>query len=76
MVSDDTTLIEAAENTYDNSVLVQAGDTIGSIVAVYCPIVEFDVPDDPDDDETMEWSYKGVAKGSIAGNDLVYIAIA
>ncbi|HWK09904.1 MAG TPA: phage tail tube protein [Vicinamibacterales bacterium] len=76
MVSDDTTLIAAAEGTTDQTVLVQSGDTEGSIVAVYCPLVEFDVPDDPDDDETMEFSFKGSAKGSIAGNDELRIAVA
>jgi Phage tail tube protein len=76
MVSDDTTLITAAENTTDQTVLVQSGDTEGSIIAVYCPLVEFEVPENPDDDETQDWSYSGVAKATVAGNDSFYVAVA
>jgi Phage tail tube protein len=76
MVSDDTTLIAAAEGTTDQIVLVQAGDTDGSIVAAYSPLVEFDVPENPDDDETMEWSYSGLAKSALAGNGEFSLAIA
>jgi hypothetical protein len=76
MVSDDTTLITAAEGTTDTPVLVQSGDTEGSIVAVYCPLVEFGVPDDPDGDEELEWSYKGDAKSPVAGNGEIFLAIA
>lgn len=76
MVSDDATLITVAENTTDTTVLVQSGDTEGSIIAVYCPTVEFDVPDDQDNEEEMEWAYKGMAKSVIAGNKEIFLAVA
>jgi hypothetical protein len=76
MVSDDTTLITAAENTTDTPVLLQSGDTEGSIIAVYCPLVEFGTPDDPDTDEELEWAYKGDAKSVVAGNQEVFLAVA
>jgi hypothetical protein len=75
MYSSDLTLLTAAEGTTDQAILAQTGQTEGSIIAMYCPLVEFEVPDDPDADETMELDYKGVAKGS-AGNDEFYLAVA
>lgn len=76
MVSDDVTLLDLGENNADSKVLVQAGDTEGSIIACYCPVVEYETPADPDSDETMEWAYQGHAKATIAGNDGYYIAVA
>lgn len=75
MYGDDVTLMTAAEGTTDQVLLAQCGTVEGSIVAMYSPAVEFDVPDDPDADETMEHSFKGTAKG-IAGNDEIYLAVA
>lgn len=76
MYSSDVTLMTAAEGTTDNAALVQAGQTEGSIIAVYCPTMEIDgTPDDPDADGTNEHTYKGVAKGTI-GNDEFYLAVA
>lgn len=76
MVSDDTTIIAAAEANSDTTVLVQSGDTEGSIIAIYCPLVEFVEPDDPNAEEELEWKYSGKAKATIAGNDGIYIAVA
>ncbi len=76
MVSDDVTLITAAEANSDATVLVQSGDTEGSIIAIYCPIVEFEEPDDSNAEEELDWKYQGVAKATIAGNDLFYLAVA
>lgn len=73
--SDSTTLMTAAEGSTDQVLLAQCGNTEGSIVAVYCPKVEFEVPDDPDGDGKLEHSYKGLAKGT-SGNDELYVAAA
>jgi hypothetical protein len=74
MVSDDVTLMTAAEGTTNQVLLAQCGNVEGSIVAVYCPAVEFEVPDYPDEDETMEHGFRGVALGTL-GNDEVYIGL-
>jgi hypothetical protein len=75
MFSDDVTIMTAAESTTDKTILVQCGNTEGSIVAVWTPAVEFDVPDYPDDDETNEHAFKGTCKGT-TGNDEAYLAVA
>lgn len=75
MYSNDITLMTAAEGTTDQVILAQCGQNEGSIVALYCPLVEFEVPDDPDADETNEHAFKGVAKGNL-GNDELYLACA
>ena len=75
MVSDDITILDLAENTTDTVGLVQCGLTEGSIVAAYSPKIELETPDDPNDDETMQHSYKGICKGT-TGNDEFYLAVA
>jgi hypothetical protein len=75
MVSDDITILDAAENTTDTVALIQCGLTEGNIVAMYCPRLELDTPDDTDAEETTQFAYKGTAKGTV-GNDECYLAIA
>ena len=75
MYSSDVTLMTAAEGTTDNVILAQCGNTEGSIIAFYMPTVEFDVPDDPDAEETMEHTFNGAVKAT-NGNDLFYMALA
>jgi len=75
MYSNDVTLMTAAEGTTDQALLAQCGNVEGSIVAMYAPVVEFDVPDDPDSDETMEHGFSGTVKGT-NGNDEFYLALA
>lgn len=75
MYSSDVTLMTAAEGTTDQVLLAQCGQTPGSIVALYSPAVEFEVPDDPDVEETMEHAFTGVAKG-VTGNDEFRLAVA
>ncbi len=75
MMSSDVTLLTAAEGTTDQVVLAQCGSVEGSIIAMYAPVVEFDVPDDQDADETMDQSFKGACKG-VAGNDEFSLAVA
>ena len=77
MVSDDVTILAISEGATDATVLVQAGATEGGIVAVYCPIVEFEVPEDQDNDGTNEFAFAGTAKGTPPnGNDEIYLAVA
>lgn len=75
MYSDDTTLLDAGENTTDQVLLAQCGAAEGSIVGLYAPACEFEVPDDPDSDGTNTLSFKGVAKG-ISGNDELTLIVA
>lgn len=75
MHSSDVTILDAAENTTDSVALVQCGLTEGSIVALYAPALEFDVPEDQDNEEARQHSYKGVCKGT-TGNDELYLAVA
>jgi hypothetical protein len=76
MLTDNTTLLTAAENATDNVLMVQCGQTEGSIVAAYCPVADFDIPDHPDGEETLELNFKGTAKGTITGNDELRLAVA
>jgi hypothetical protein len=74
MVSDQTTLWTAGVGTTDQKILLQVGTASGAIWAFELPAVEFELPDTPDADETNQWSFKGVAKGSAAaGNDEVTV---
>ncbi len=76
ILSDNTTLMSAAENATDNNVLLaQCGQTEGNIIAVYGPNLDFDVPDMPDGEETLELSFSGQCKG-VAGNDELRIVCA
>ena len=76
LASDDQTLMVNAEATTDHALLVQSGTTEGSIIGMYAPTVEFDVPDDPDDEETMEFTFTGTCKGSTTGNDELKLIVA
>lgn len=76
MLTSDVTLLTAAENGTDSNVLrVQCGQTEGSIIGCYCPNVDFDIPEMPDGEETLELAYKGTAKG-VSGNDELRLAVA
>lgn len=76
MVSNDVTLLTLAEGTTDSALMVQCGLTQGSILAWYNPIVEFDVPDEPDADGVTQHAFKGIAKSAVAGNTELYLALA
>jgi hypothetical protein len=76
MLTDDQTLLTAAETGTDSNVLLaQCGQTEGNIVGVYCPNVDLDVPAHPDGEETLELQFSGSAKG-VSGNDELRLAIA
>ena len=74
--SDETNFLDDAESTTDRSLLIQCGETEGSIIAVYAPTIELEVPDDSDSDDERQHTFSGVAKGTSAGNDEVYLAVA
>lgn len=74
--SDDLTLLTNAEATTDHVLLAQTGQTEGSIIGIYAPVVEFDVPEDPDDEETMEHVFRGTCKGTTTGNDELRLIVA
>jgi hypothetical protein len=73
-VSDDTSVIAQAETASDNTLFVQVGTTEGKVIGIYCPRVEFDVPDTPDGDGAIKWSFTGVAKET-SGNDEIVLGI-
>jgi len=76
MLSDNTTLMSAAENATDNNAfVVQCGQTEGNIIGVYGPNMDVDVPDMPDGEELLEIAFNGTAKG-VSGNDEFRLAIA
>lgn len=76
MVSNDTTLIDLAEASTDTALMVQCGLTPGSIIGWYCPVAELDTPTEPDNDETTVHAFSGLAKGSGAGNNELYLSCA
>lgn len=72
----EATLYDKAEAGTNVTLLKQTGRTEGNIVAVYCPRVEFTVPEQDDPDEEVNWSFSGVALESADGqNDELTIAI-
>jgi hypothetical protein len=76
ILSDSTTLMAAAENATDNNaLLIQCGQTEGNIVAVYGPDLDFDVPDMPDGEETLEITFGGTMK-AVSGNDEFRLVLA
>lgn len=76
MLTDSTTLMAAAETATDNNAFaVQCGQTEGSIIGVYGPNLDLDVPDMPDGEETLELTFNGAGKG-VVGNDELRLAIA
>jgi hypothetical protein len=76
MLTDNTTLMAAAENATDNNALLaQCGQTEGNIIGVYAPNLDLDVPDMPDGEETLELTFNGTAKG-VTGNDELRLILA
>jgi hypothetical protein len=71
-LSDDTTVYDAALAASDVSLIVQCGTVEGRICGIYCPRLEFDVPDVPDGDGDLTLGFKAVAKETI-GNDELYL---
>ena len=74
MVSSELTLYQAALATSGQPILAQCGLTDGAVIVVYVPIVQFDVPDTPDNEETNVWNFKGTALG-VNGNDVIAIGL-
>lgn len=74
-MDDDVTIEDAGDGTTNVAVLIQCGDTEGSIITVYMPSVEFESPNGVDGDELLEQTLSGIAKGTV-GNDEFYMAVA
>lgn len=72
-VTDDASLYALAETAGDGTLLAHVGNTEGRVIAIYAPRAEFDIPDVPDDDGAIRWSFKGVAKET-NGNDELFVA--
>lgn len=66
-VTDDVSVIAQAELASDNTILISCGQTEGKMATLYIPRVEFDVPDTPDGDGALDWSFKWTAKETISG---------
>jgi hypothetical protein len=71
-VEDPTAIYDNAVTAAGLSVLIQAGTTAGSLWALLLPKVEFDVPNTPDGENELIWSFKGTALG-VNGNDEIYL---
>jgi hypothetical protein len=75
--------VETAATVHDfaiagtqKSFFAQNGRTEGNIVALYCPIVNWNVPDTDAPDSASNWSFKGTALESSDGaNDEFYLAL-
>jgi hypothetical protein len=76
--------VETAATLYDltkagtyASLMKQTGRTEGNIVALYCPKVNWSVPDTGNGDNAVDWSFKGTALETADGsNDETILAIA
>jgi hypothetical protein len=67
-VTDDLAVVTQAEIASDNALLIQCNNVEGKTIGLYMPRVEFDVPQTPDGDGAMSYSFTGVAK-EVSGND-------
>lgn len=66
--TDNVAVVSAAEAASDGTLLVHAGNTEGKIVGLYCPRVEFDIPEEDDPAGAIRWTFRGMAK-EVVGND-------
>jgi len=73
-ITDDASLYALAEAASDGNVMIHAGNTEGRVIAFCMPRSEWDIPDTPDDEGALRWSFKGVAK-EILGNDELIVAL-
>jgi hypothetical protein len=68
-----------AEGGSDFVFFAQCGSVAGNIVAVYSPRAEFsEIPDTPDQDGSLQWSFKGLFKevNGGSGNDEMTVVFA
>lgn len=63
-VEDESIIYDNAEAGTNLSVFFQLGFTEGNIIAVALPQVEFKVPDTGDEDEEVNWPFRGMGLGS------------
>jgi hypothetical protein len=72
-VEDDSVIYSPAIAGTNLSVFLQQGFTEGNIWALALPQVEFKVPDTGDEDEEVNWPFKGMALASAdAQNDAIF----
>lgn len=76
-VETESTIYDVAEaGTSNIGVFLQQGFTEGNIWALALPQVEFKVPDTGDEDEEVNWPFKGTALASAdAQNDAIFLAL-
>lgn len=70
-MTDDATLYALAEAAGDGVICGHVGNTEGRVWAYFLPKAEFDIPDTPDDDGAIRWSFKGVAKETLGNDELI-----
>lgn len=76
MDSNDITIEDLAEASTDMTAMVQCGFTEGSMFGIWAPTLELDTPEDNDNEEERQHSYKGLCKGTSAGNNEVTLILA
>ena len=76
MVSSQLDLYTAALATTQMAKFAQCGTAAGYIIGAYAPIVEWEVPDTPDAEETNQFAFKGTALSGSAGNGELYLGFA
>jgi hypothetical protein len=75
-VGDEAPIYDNAESGTPIPVALQTGFTEGNIIAIYAPLVDFEVPDLDDGDGVPTWPFKGVCKESAdAANDELKLAL-
>lgn len=70
--TDNVAVVTAAEAASDGTLLVHAGNTEGRVVGIYCPRVEFDIPEEDDPAGSIRWTFRGMAKETV-GNDESFV---
>jgi hypothetical protein len=72
-VEDPTIFYALGESGAPTSIFIQIGFTEGQVWAFYYPSVSIEIPQTPDGDNELNWSFKGMALGTV-GNDECYVA--
>lgn len=77
LVADEAVIYDNAESGTRVAVHKQTGFTEGNIIALYCPQVDFAVPDQDDSDDIPVWPFKGICcESADAANDEIRFALA
>jgi hypothetical protein len=74
-VEDESVIYDNAESGTNVGVFIQQGFTEGNIWSIALPQVEFTVPDTGDEDEEVNWPFKGMGLNSADGvQDALFLA--